>query len=445
MASLKSYHQRLVYLITYSRADIAKFPTKQQFADAVLEAWKSCGITISHWVVSIEGHAVTDSNDDMNMYHYHMALKLARRGRWLQVRRFLDETYAIQVHFSDNHNTYYSAYKYVTKEDNECLHSEQHPDLSSPPKTEQALASKKRKAREKNSTRQRKARKEKGLTVYDVSQLILAKKITTRLQLVCLAVEQNREGKSALAEFIANRNNKVNEALEVAKEFSEAEAKFLRSKKSRIQLLQEAKQGNCCEGCDGAWLETALKALRNNCISVEAFCTALYIALKKGRGKYQNIFIHGPANSGKTFILSPLKIIYHTFCNPATGTFAWLGAEEAEVIFLNDFRWSQAVIAWADLLQALEGDTVHFPAPKNFCKRDIELNKDTPFFATSDAPLLLIKGGSVDHANTEMMQVRWRFFHFWKPIPRSDQISLNPCASCFAKFVLENSEQESQD
>ena len=87
MASLKSYHQRLVYLITYSRADIAKFPTKQQFAD--------CGITISHWVVSIEGHAVTDSNNDMNMYHYHMALKLARRGRWLQVRRFLDETYAI--------------------------------------------------------------------------------------------------------------------------------------------------------------------------------------------------------------------------------------------------------------------------------------------------------------------------------------------------------------
>ena len=69
---------------------------------------------------------------------------------------------------------------------------------------------------------------------------------------MCLAVEQNREGKSALAEFIANRNNKVDEALAVAKEFSEAEAKFLRSKKSRIQLLHEAREGNCIEGCDGA-------------------------------------------------------------------------------------------------------------------------------------------------------------------------------------------------
>ena len=76
MASLKSYHQRLVYLITYSRADIAKFPTKQQFADAVLEAWKSCGITISHWVVSIEGHAVTDSNDEIYTYIKSLSLSV---------------------------------------------------------------------------------------------------------------------------------------------------------------------------------------------------------------------------------------------------------------------------------------------------------------------------------------------------------------------------------
>ena len=293
-----------------------------------MEAWKSCGIEISHWVVSKEGHAVTDDGE-MNMFHYDMALKLAKRGRWLQVRRFLDKTFSIQVHFSDGHNTYYSAYKYLTK-DTKCLYSEPHPNLSSPPKTEWALASKKRKAREKNTCSQRKARKQRGLTVYEVTQLILAKKITTRLELVCLSVEQSREGKCELAEFIANRRNKVEDALDVAKEFGEAEAKLLSSKKSRIQLLQEAKEGNCsCEGREGAWLEVAIQTLRNNGISIKAFCTAVYIALKKGRGKYQNIFIHGPANSGKTFIIKPLKVIYHTFCNPATGTFAWLGAEQA--------------------------------------------------------------------------------------------------------------------
>ena len=124
--------------------------------------------------------------------------------------------------------------------------------------------------------------------------------------------------------------------------------------------------------------------------------------------------------------------------NPATGSFAWIGAEEAEVIFVNDFRWHPQVIAWADLLQALEGDIVHLPAPKNVCSRDIELAGDTPFFATSDAPLVLVKAGSADHVNTEMMNSRWAFFHFWKQIPQAEQEELLPCGFYFAKFVLEN-------
>ena len=168
------------------------------------------------------------------------------------------------------------------------------------------------------------------------------------------------------------------------------------------------------------------------------FCTAVYNALSKGRGKYRNIYLHGRSNCGKTFILSPLKTIYKTFCNPATGSFAWIGAEQAEVIFLNDFRWQPTIIAWADLLQALEGDTIHLPAPKNFCQKDIELSSDTPFFATSDAPLVLIRGGAVDKANTEMMEVRWRFFHFWKTIPVSQQKEIKPCGHCFASFILGN-------
>ena len=48
--------------------------------------------------------------------------------------------------------------------------------------------------------------------------------------------------------------------------------------------------------------------------------------------------MYGPANTGKTFIISPLKVLYKAFINPATGTFAWVGAENAEVVILNDFR-----------------------------------------------------------------------------------------------------------
>lgn len=206
-------------------------------------------------------------------------------------------------------------------------------------------------------------------------------------------------------------------------------------------MLKEAKNdGQCCEGCNSKWLLAAEQLLESNGISTNSFCEAVYVALEKGRGKYQNIYIHGPANCGKTFILSPLKSIFNAFCNPATGSFAWMGADEAEIIFLNDFRWSPNVIAWADLLQALEGDVVHLPAPKNFYKRDLELSADTPFFATSDVPLVLIRGGCIDGANTDMMNVRWKFFHFFKQIPQASQVRMNPCSHCFAKFIIENRE-----
>ncbi len=74
------------------------------------------------------------------------------------------------------------------------------------------------------------------------------------MELVCLAVQQKREGKTALAEFIANKGeNAVEDALAVAKEFAKADKKLARLRKTRVDLLNEAKEGECLEGCDGKW------------------------------------------------------------------------------------------------------------------------------------------------------------------------------------------------
>ena len=56
--------------------------------------------------------------------------------------------------------------------------------------------------------------------------------------------------------------------------------------------------------------------------------------------------------------------MYRSFVNPATSNFAWVGAEEAELLFLNDFCWSPQIVPWHDLLLLLEGQPVHVPAPK---------------------------------------------------------------------------------
>jgi len=176
----------MVYLVTYSRADTTKFPRKESFSLAILEAWQHFGIRIPHWVVCIEAHSnnngcVSDDNINMNLYHFDMAVKLAKRGRWLQVRNYLDEKYGIQVNYSDSHSSYYSAYQYVTKED----HSPGHPDLSDVvPRTEAAITSRKRKAKAKGKGQAKKrCQKSEHPSVYDVFQIVQSKGITSRLQL----------------------------------------------------------------------------------------------------------------------------------------------------------------------------------------------------------------------------------------------------------------------
>ena len=125
-----------------------------------------------------------------------------------------------------------SVYKYPVKEDNEVLFSENHPDLSEACelRTEKAISTRKRKGKQTKSKAGKK-KERKRFSVYDVAQLIPSRDITSRLELVPLAVQQNSVGKSNLSEFIANRGQRATEdALQLAKEFMEAEAQLATSK-----------------------------------------------------------------------------------------------------------------------------------------------------------------------------------------------------------------------
>ena len=94
-----------------------------------------------------------------------------------------------------------------------------------------------------------------------------------------------------------------------------------------------------------------------------------------------------------------------------------------------------SLIPWCMFLQVLEGDTVHFSAPKNPMSKDIILERDTPFIATSDAPLVLINNGSMDCVNTEMMKVRWRMFRLHRQILCDQSRNIAACAQCFNELI----------
>ena len=59
-----------------------------------------------------------------------MAVKLQSRRRWLKYRNLLECNHNLKVNFSGVHVNYYSAWRYVTKNDTEYMQSAHHPDLT---------------------------------------------------------------------------------------------------------------------------------------------------------------------------------------------------------------------------------------------------------------------------------------------------------------------------
>ena len=131
--------------------------------------------------------------------------------------------------------------------------------------------------------------------------------------------------------------------------------------------------------------------------------------------------IVGIANCGKTFLLNPLNVIYNTFSNPASTRFAWVGTGKAEILFLNDFRWTMSVIQWHDCLLLFEGQLVHLPAAKSHYAKDIAFTGDTLIFVTGKSPIVSVKNRALDKKETEMMNVWWKIFRFHAQIPQEKE------------------------
>lgn len=107
MAELNVKSVRSVYLITYSQADLDIAPTRQAFADMVINTFiNKTPATPIQWTCSQEYH------QDGGV-HYHLALKLDRQQRWLSVRNALEREHQVKVNFSDRHDNYYSAFCYT--------------------------------------------------------------------------------------------------------------------------------------------------------------------------------------------------------------------------------------------------------------------------------------------------------------------------------------------
>ncbi len=133
-------------------------------------------------------------------------------------------------------------------------------------------------------------------------------------ELLALANAQKEEGKIDLAERVLGKSSKVrNELINSTWGMRDGAKTLERQKMPRMETVQNFLTKDCASGCSGLWVESAKEVLKNNEIHAYVFADAVRSLLDKGRGKYRNIMIVGPANCGKTFLLEPLRTIFSPF------------------------------------------------------------------------------------------------------------------------------------
>lgn len=197
---------RQVYLLTYSQADTEKFTTREYFAEAIVQSFSTRKASVVQWCCTKETHRRTTG------VHYHVAMKLDRIQCWLPSKRFLQEQHGISVHFSSIHINYYSAWKYVTKEDGLYVQSAEHPDLTDnhAPLTMRVhevlgerrltrLISNESILSNVDELKEGRDKKRRRLSAFDVSQVIISKYLRDRTALLAFANVQKRQGKTDLA------------------------------------------------------------------------------------------------------------------------------------------------------------------------------------------------------------------------------------------------------
>ena len=165
---------------------MTKFPTRETFAKAIVNSFTLFGkLTVQHWACCLEEHENTTGQ------HYHMCVKLSGPKRCNPVKNHLISNHQIVVNFSESHETYYTAYKYVCKKDCNVIYSQNHPDLQElgSPKTKKCIKAYKESYRKRRclSTSNLSTPKTKRSQNIDISEFLVANNIKTEEELMAKA------------------------------------------------------------------------------------------------------------------------------------------------------------------------------------------------------------------------------------------------------------------
>ena len=199
---------RRQYLVMYAQADEVKFPTRESFGrmlEREFNAGRSVG-KVSHWACCRELHKDGGA-------HYHCSIKLTGLKKWWMVKEAIQEKHRIVVHFSDEHDYYISAYRYVVKEDPSVVYSEGHANLAeakSPPTKKSIAANWRRRKNQGDSSKGAgtTSAKRRRLSRSNAASFIRENNIHPYTELMTAAETRRLEGLKDISEYIYSHSEK---------------------------------------------------------------------------------------------------------------------------------------------------------------------------------------------------------------------------------------------
>ena len=238
--------------------------------------------------------------------HYHVALKLPGPKHCKSLKESISLKEWIVVNFSGNSDNYYSAYRYICKDDDSVHHSEHHLNLDE-------VASSGRKS---STHTYREAGKPYcpgepnrcfPKTKVESNNQEMSDSIRSHWVFIELFYDVNkREEKEQtdLVAFLLSKSSKsFNNLIKNTWKINKAKSFIERQKATKMQILRKWQSENCVNGWNIEWYDCAREVLQLNIMNPFVFADAMRDLPEHRRGKFRNVVIVGPANCGKTFLL----------------------------------------------------------------------------------------------------------------------------------------------
>ncbi|CAK0810004.1 unnamed protein product [Prorocentrum cordatum] len=353
--------------------------------------------------------------------HYHVALHLGKKSKFLTVKRALLNRYQLASHWSCSHDGHWSAVGYCAN----------------------ATPKKPRTAREQ--VEGEKGKPEPRVEEVDLWPIVVRSGIRNtpddpHAVRKLMAYAKTSCSHKVVAWMFKNEHV-LEKIIDKAWAWENVDSFLEDATKPVMQQFKEALRTPCV--CGGRWLHHVRESLSMNRIDVPDLCSSILMSLKHGRSEAAPVVTLAGrfGGEGKSLLFSAVRPLFggeHVQERPGGGQFCLHGLDKAKAAVLDEWMFIDEDLPLSIQLLWLEGKPVPITMPQNQHVGHKVYMGSAPIFVT--CPETALAGLSSESSQRPQGQAgmllrRLKLYLFTVPIPKPPAPKLVPCPRCFSTLV----------